>query len=119
MHLCSNVLLADLLPPGTLVRRNFSFQSGEKSPFNRLYRGFVDRMLERRHSLVDFLFSLTPLEPNGRLKRIFSLARQSVVEVETHPVNPADYRFLTGAEIFRVLEGLSIAPSFAMPGART
>ena len=30
MHLCANVLFRGLLPPGTLVRRNFSFQAGEK-----------------------------------------------------------------------------------------
>src|SRR5947199_391206 len=37
MHLCANVLLGGLLPRGTLVRRNFSFQRGERSFFNRLY----------------------------------------------------------------------------------
>jgi hypothetical protein len=117
MHLCANVLLQGLLPPGTLVRRNFSFQPGEKSLWNRLYRRFVDGRLARRHRIVDFFFSLVPLAPPGRLERIFSLARQFVVEVETHPVNPEEYRFLAGGEIFRQIEDVRIAsPSVVTQG---
>jgi hypothetical protein len=101
MHLCANVLLARLLPSGTLVRRNFSFQPGEKSRANILYRRLVDRLVARRHRVVDFFFSLAPLEPAHRLARIFSLARQSIVEVEAHPVNPDEYRFLAEGEILR------------------
>ncbi|HET8922652.1 MAG TPA: ChbG/HpnK family deacetylase [Candidatus Acidoferrum sp.] len=110
MHLCANVLLQDLLPHGTLVRRNFSFQRGEKGIANRLYRRFVDGMLLRRHRLVDFFFSLVPLESPGRLHRIFALARQFAVEVMAHPANPKEYRFLEGGEIFRHVEGLEMAP---------
>ena len=62
-HLCANVLIQGLLPRGSLVRRNFSFQPGAKSFFNRLYRQVVDRMLARRHRVVDFFFSLAPVEP--------------------------------------------------------
>jgi predicted glycoside hydrolase/deacetylase ChbG (UPF0249 family) len=53
MHLCSNVQRSQLLPQGMLVRRNFSFQSGEKSLINRLYRKHIDDRLVRRHRLVD------------------------------------------------------------------
>ncbi len=116
MHLCTNVLLGGLLPPGTLVRRNFSFQPCEKSLWNRLYRRLIDGMLARRHRMVDFFFSLAPLEPPGRLQRIFSLAHQFVVEVETHPVNPEEYRFLVAGEIFRQIGDVRIAPSSAVPG---
>jgi hypothetical protein len=112
MHLCANVLLGQLLPPGTLVRRNFSFQHGEKSLVNRLYRRAVDHRLAQRHRLVDFLFSLTPLEPKGRLERIRSLARRSIVEVETHPVKADEYRFLQGDEVARWTEEVPIAPRF-------
>jgi len=115
MHLCANVLLGGLLPPGTLVRRNFSFQPSEKSVWNRLYRMGVDHMLARRHRLLDFFFSLVPLELPGRLQRIFSLARQFVVEVETHPVHLEEYRFLTGGEIFRRAGDVRIAPPSAVP----
>lgn len=112
MHLCANVLLANLLPAGTIVRRNFSFERGEKSLYNRLYRRIVDRRLARRHLLTDFFFSLPPLEPPARLQKIFSLARQSAVEVETHPVIPEEYRFLTEGEIFRWTGDCPIAPGY-------
>ena len=114
MHLCANVLLAGLLPPGTVVRRNFSFQPGEKSLLNRLYRRSVDHRLARRHQITDYLFSLPPLEPQGRLERIRSLARQFVVEVETHPVNAAEYLFLTGSEVARWADNVPIAPRFSV-----
>ncbi len=117
MHLCSNVLFAKLLPAGTMVRRNFSFKRGEKSYFNRFYRGFVDRVLARRYRLTDYFFSLAPLEPSDRLQRIVSLARQSIVEVETHPASPEEYRFLAGGEIFCWAGKLPIAPRFVAPEA--
>lgn len=115
MHLCANVILQNLMPSGTVVRRNFTFQPGEKGVCNRLYRRLIDRMLQRRHRLPDFLFTLPPLEPPDRLQRIFCLARRSVVEVETHPVNPEEYRFLTEGEILRQAGDVPIAPCFAVP----
>src|ERR1019366_3055190 len=115
MHLCANVLFARILPSGTLVRRNFSFRPGEKSLPNRFYRKMVDRMLACRHPILDFLFPLLPLESTDRLQEVFSLARRSVVEVETHPVNPAEHRFLTEGEILRRTQDIPIASSFARP----
>jgi hypothetical protein len=112
MHLCANVLLGELMPARTLVRRNFSFVPGEKSWVNRFYRKSVDRLLKRRHWLVDYLFSLTPVEPPDRLRRIVSLARHAVVELETHPVNPDEYRFLTSGEIFSKLGDLRPSSRF-------
>lgn len=109
-HLCANVLLQRLLPRGTLVRRNFSFQAGEKSIWNRLYRRFVDGALARRHQLTDFFFSLTPLEPASRLRRVGLLARRFVVEVATHPAQPEEYRFLRDKELFRRVGDVLIAP---------
>jgi predicted glycoside hydrolase/deacetylase ChbG (UPF0249 family) len=103
-HLSANVLLGKLLPAGTIARRSFSFRPGEKSLGNRLYRRGVDRMLAKRHLVTDVFFSLPPLEPQ-RLQRIFSAAREFVVEVETHPVNPEEHKFLAGGEIFRWIEG--------------
>ncbi len=99
MHLCANVLLARLLPEGTIARRNFSFRPGQKSLFNRLYRRGVDSILASRHRLTDFFFSLPPFD-SPRLEQIFSLARRFVVEVETHPEKREEYAFLAGGEIF-------------------
>jgi predicted glycoside hydrolase/deacetylase ChbG (UPF0249 family) len=112
MHHCANVILRKLIPSGIVVRRNFTFQRGEKGFCNRMYRQFVDNMLQRRHYLTDFFFALAPVEPPDRLRKIFSFAQQFVVEVETHPVNPQEYRFLTKGEIFRLAGGLRIARRF-------
>lgn len=114
MHLCPNVLLGRLLPPGTVVRRNFSFQPGEKSFGNRFYRKVVDRMLACRHHLTDFFFSLPPLDPPGHMQKILSLARNFTVEVAVHPVDPEEYRFLAGGEIFRWAGDVPIASCFAV-----
>lgn len=114
MHLCANVVFRKLMPPGTVVRRNFTFQPGEKGLCNRIYRQLIDSRLQRRHQLADFLFNIFPLDPRDRLKRIFSLARQFVVEVETHPVNPDEYRFLAGGEIFRLAGDLQVAKRFVL-----
>ena len=114
MHLCANVLLGGLLPPGTIVRRNFTFQPGEKGSVNRLYRRVVDSLLARRHQLTDYFFSLPPLWPPERLRRIFSLADQFVVEVETHPAKPEENQFLAGGEIFRWAGECPVAPCFCV-----
>lgn len=113
MHLCTNVLVGRLLPAGTIVRRSFSFGWGEKSRANRLYRECVNRVLAKRHRLVDYFFSLFPLVPLGRVQRMFSLARQFAVEVETHPANAVEYRFLRQGEIFRAAEDIQIARRYA------
>lgn len=115
MHLCANVLLKNLLPAGTLIRRNFSFQAGEKGHTNRLYRRLVDHLLGRRHDLVDFMFALPPIEPHKRLGRILSLARKFAVEVEVHSAVPEEFKFLTGGEFFRWTGDFPIAPRFAVP----
>jgi hypothetical protein len=118
MHLCANVLFGGLLPAGTIVRRNFSFAPGEKSWCNRVYRKIVDRVLAGRHPLADYFFSLVPLGPSSRLDRMLSLARHSVVELETHPINSEEYRFLTGAEVLHRVGALQFAPRYAVPRMR-
>jgi predicted glycoside hydrolase/deacetylase ChbG (UPF0249 family) len=116
MHLCVNVLVQRLMQPDTIVRRSFSFEAGEKSVWNILYRRGVDRSLAKRHRIADSFFSITPLEPSSRLQRIYSLARQSVVELETHPVNPDEYQYLVTGRIFREMGDTKIvAPSLALP----
>jgi predicted glycoside hydrolase/deacetylase ChbG (UPF0249 family) len=119
MHLCSNVLLAGLLPKGTIARRNFSFQRAEKSGLNRLYRKVSDRILAARHRLADFFFDLLPIEPQTHLDRIITAAMQSAVEVETHPINPVEYRFLTGGGFSRLTQRSPIAKSYTLFPLRT
>jgi predicted glycoside hydrolase/deacetylase ChbG (UPF0249 family) len=113
MHLCLNVLLGGLLPSGIIVRRNFSFQPGEKSWSNRIYRHALDHMLARTHRLTDYFFALQPIDSPEHMRRIFSQANQSVVEVETHPIHPAEYKFLAEGDVFRYAGDHLIATRFA------
>jgi hypothetical protein len=112
MHLSANIVLAGLLPTGAIVRRNFSFQAGEKSLGNRIYRSVIDRILARRHRLTDFFFALQPVAPPERLQRIFDLSHQFVVEVETHAYEPAEYSLLTTGGIRELAGDCPIAPRF-------
>jgi predicted glycoside hydrolase/deacetylase ChbG (UPF0249 family) len=112
MHLCANVLFGRLIPAGTKVRRNFSFRTGEKSRMNRLYRATIDRVLAKRHQLTDYFFALPPVEPQKNIDEILSVALRSVVELETHPVNPEEFRFLTNGEMIRRKGNIQIAQSY-------
>jgi len=115
MHLCANILFANVLPAGIVVRRSFSLRPGERSWFIHKHRQFLDSVLARRHRMTDCFFSLPPLEPATRLQTIFTLSRRFVVEVETHPANPDEYRFLTGGGIQQSLRDMSIATGFLVP----
>jgi len=117
MHLSANVLLGGLLPPGIIVRRHFSHESREKALRHRVFRRFTDAILTRRFRVANFFFSLPPLFP-ARLQQIFSLAGRSVVEVETHPVNPDEYRFLAEGEFFRLAGDSRVAHSYEIPRRR-
>jgi len=113
MHLSANVLLGRLLPAGKMVRQHFSYEPGEKAVRNRVFRKLTDTALSRRYRAVDYLFSLPPLDPPERLHRIFELARKFAVEVETHPVNPKEYLFLTSGDILRFAKDCPIATGFS------
>ncbi len=117
MHLCGNVMFGKLLPSGTIVRPSFSFLSGEKSLINIFYRRTLDRFLKRRYRTVDYFFQLAPLEPVARLQRIVSLGRQFTVELETHPIEPKEYSFLTSEKIFTLIGDLQLAQRFELAGS--
>jgi hypothetical protein len=119
MHVCANVLFQHLLPAGTAVRGTYSFERGEKSIWNRLYRRDVNRRLASRHQLDDFTFTLKLAEPASRLQRIFGLARQFVVELQVHPYEPDEYQYLQGGEIFRQVGDLRIARPPILTHGRT
>lgn len=114
MHLCGNVQVQKLLPAGTIARRNFSFAPGEKGAVNRLYRRWQDRGLARRHRMTDFFFSLPPMDTPGRLEGICDLASRATVEVETHPVNRDEYRFLMDGELIRRCGSIRIARGYTV-----
>jgi predicted glycoside hydrolase/deacetylase ChbG (UPF0249 family) len=111
MHLSANVLMGNLLPEGTVVRRSFSFRPGEKSIANRAFRRLVNSIIARRHRLTDLFFSLPPIEAT-RLQAILRLGASSVVELECHPVNSDEYAFLTSGGISRCSDAVELS-SFA------
>jgi len=114
MHLCANVVGQRLLPADTIVRRSFSFQAGEKSLLNRLYRRVLDRVLAGSHRLADRFYSLSPLEPRARLQAIVSAAQLAVVEVAAHPAVPSEYAFLSSGEAREWAGDVGIASRYAL-----
>ena len=84
-HLCLNVILAGILPPGLRVRRNFTFAPGEKGFLNRSYRRLVDARLLRDHRSTDSFYSIESARDHPRLVRIVRAARTSPVELMVHP----------------------------------
>ena len=80
---------------------------------NRCYRKWVDQRLKQRYQLVDFLFPLAPVNAVNRLQKICSVAREAVIEVETHPVNHEEFRFLTSGELGRLVADLQVSVGFA------
>jgi len=103
MHLCSNVLLQNLLPPGVVVRRSFTFSRGEKSALNYKYRSLVDQYLVRRWKIVDKFYALPPMD-SLRVEKIINEARNCMVEVETHPVIAGEGSYLLGDQFGRLLD---------------
>jgi predicted glycoside hydrolase/deacetylase ChbG (UPF0249 family) len=108
MHLCANVLLSNMIPAGTRLRRNFSFWPGEKSMLNRAYRWLVDRWLARRYRLADYFFDLTQCIEGKKLDRVAALAKSSHVELMTHPIINAEEEYLMSDEFRELLQRLEI-----------
>ncbi len=106
LHLCTNVLVDNIIPHGERVRRNFSFQQGEKGPLNRGYRSLVDLWLSKRYRLTDFFFALSQNLHSGRLIRVVELARAREVELMAHPAKAEEYACLMSHGFFEMLRGL-------------
>ncbi len=103
-HLCSNVLLGDVIPAGEKVRRNFFFWPEEKSRLNRAYRGATDRLLSRRYRLTDYFFALSQCLNGDRLAKVLDLAKHHAVEVMTHPANPQEREYLMSDRFLEQLD---------------
>ncbi len=94
MHLCANMLFGKVLPKGGRVRRTFTFDAGEKDLFNRLYRHALDTHVDGRFLSTDSFFSILPIEDHERLQNIMNRSARSNVEIEVHPENPEEVKFL-------------------------
>jgi len=108
MHLCANMLLSRVIPTGMKVRRNFSFWPGEKSLWNRAYRGVVDRWLATRYYLTDYFFDLTQCIEQKKLKRVEELTKSSTVELMTHPIIQSEIEYLMSNEFGKLLQRVEI-----------
>ncbi|MDQ6735471.1 MAG: ChbG/HpnK family deacetylase [Nitrospirota bacterium] len=98
MHLCSNVLAQNLIPSGSVVRRSFSFKSGEKSFWNRAYRLLLDRRVKRLYRSTDYLFSLSSSLNAGQIKHVVEQAKVAAVELQCHPELNPEYEYLMSRE---------------------
>lgn len=112
MHLCANVTLQRLLPANTIIRRNFTFIGERKGFFNRLYRGWQDKRLARRHRMADYFFDLIPMTP-GRLSAFFALALDANVEIETHLYRDDEYEFLAGPAFLEFLGRVKVSRGYS------
>jgi predicted glycoside hydrolase/deacetylase ChbG (UPF0249 family) len=108
MHLCTNILIDQLIPKNSKVRRSFSFTSGEKSIVNRLYRSLVDRWLQGRYQCTDFFFSIEPILEFDRLRRIVELSLTHNVELMVHPEKQDEYNYLLSAEYMEIIRNTKI-----------
>lgn len=84
MHLCSNVLLGNVIPDGSRVRRSFTFERGQRNIANLLYRGLVDRMVKRSFVTTDMFFAAIPSGNREILMKHLDLAKIHNVELMVH-----------------------------------
>jgi predicted glycoside hydrolase/deacetylase ChbG (UPF0249 family) len=96
MHLCANMLLDRIIPPGAKVRRSFTFFPGQKSSVNCAYRWLVDKWIRRKHRTTDFLFNLPDCIRFEGFVRVVDFANNANVELETHPEKDAELDWLLG-----------------------
>jgi predicted glycoside hydrolase/deacetylase ChbG (UPF0249 family) len=102
-HLCSNILIDGLIPRGSKVRRTFTFNWGEKNPFNLMYRRLIDRIITRKYVCTDSFFSIVPIDKKDRLQRIVNLSKQSSVELMAHPERKEEFDFLMSDGYFDMI----------------
>lgn len=108
MHLCTNILLDGILPAGTKVRRNFSFNPREKNFVNRYYRKIADSRLRQRHHLTDYFFALSQHLQPSRFRRVVLAAKTAKVELMTHPQVDNEYKFLLGQDFADALREVQL-----------
>lgn len=109
MHLSTNGLWALRHFPGKRVRRNFTFDAGEKSFWNRCLRNLIDRLVNQRYSLTDRFYSLETVLNQGSLPKIVEASKRHVVELMTHPIYPEEGAFLLSSEGRGMLQEHSIS----------
>jgi len=92
------MIIGKVLPPGSAVRRSFTFYKGEKSFLNRGFRYLVDSWLQKSFVTTDSFFGLTPTDNFPRLMKIVNLSKKAHVELMVHPWKPDEFAILIGKE---------------------
>jgi predicted glycoside hydrolase/deacetylase ChbG (UPF0249 family) len=115
MHLCLNMVLGRIIPAGSRIRRTFTFSRGEKSPWNRLYRRWLDRQVLRRYRTTDAFYSIEPLSDRSRVARIVASALTSDVELMVHPADPEQRAYLTSSEFLGLIRDIPQGSYRALP----
>jgi predicted glycoside hydrolase/deacetylase ChbG (UPF0249 family) len=108
MHLCANVLLSKMIPKDARVRRTFTFDQGEKNPFNRLYRHILNIFVSRRFISTDCFFSIVPVQNYERLQNIFHRAAGNTIEIEVHPENIEEIDFLFSDRYRQLMDSVHV-----------
>jgi predicted glycoside hydrolase/deacetylase ChbG (UPF0249 family) len=106
MHLCTNMLIDNIIADGMKVRRNFSFAPGEKNLLNRGYRKLVDTWLKSRYRCTDLFFSLSPVNNRIKFKNNVELARSYVVEIMVHPEIKEELEYIMSNEYIQIIDGI-------------
>jgi chitin disaccharide deacetylase len=96
IHLCTNLLLSRAIPSRYKIRKGVSFEPGQRSLINRMYRNIVNEIVERKHPVVDRFFILDEVLMRSGIHDITSLANRCDVELCVHPGTPEDFRYLMG-----------------------
>jgi chitin disaccharide deacetylase len=108
LHLATNMLLQKSIPQGSKVRRSFSFNSGEKSFFNRFYRNLVDNLLLNHYITTDYFYSISNHMSIEKLQRILDLNQNAKVELMVHPERHEEFEFLMSDDYARTLSHVTL-----------
>lgn len=108
MHLCANMLIRNLIPKGARVRGTFTFESGEKSLFNLLYRKCLTLWISSRFHAPHGFFSIVPVQDFKRLENIINRAVRENIELEVHPENAEEIEFLLSDQYKALIDTVPI-----------
>lgn len=108
MHLCTNVLVSNLIPKSTRVRRTFTFDPGEKNPFNLLYRYILDTWVSKRFLTTDSFFSIAPIKNHERIRNIINRAAKETVEIVVHPEDIEKIEFILSDQYRSLIDSVHI-----------
>ena len=106
MHLCANVLASKMIPYGAGVRRTFTFDPGERNPFNLLYRYILNFWISVKYLSTDCFFSIVPIQNHERLRNIFNCAVRTPVEIEVQPENYEEIEFLLSDQYQHLMDSV-------------